>query len=602
MSCNSADLPSSFDRFREIWHVDFEYRQDANHCPVPVAMFAKEHRTGAEISMRRAELLASTRAPFNTGADALIVSYSAPAEMSCFDVLGWPKPRNVLCTYTETSAAINGLDIVGLVTKRPSLLEACDLFDIPHMSKEHKTEMRDLILDHTDYTEDQWRQIEDYNREDVLDDIPLLRALAPTIDLPAALFRGRYLKAVPDIELRGLPIDVDFLNDLVADWQELRMHYIRRDDTLDLYDDEGSFRENRFEALIDARGWVWRRTASGRPELRSRTIGKMCKRYPELGPLQKLRDQIAELRLGAFVNTVGADGASRCPLMPHWTRSGRNQPQGRDKVFLPSLPSWTHGMMKPREGWGLAGLDWSGQEPGIGAGLSGDTAMIEDYRSGDFHLRFAIRAGLVPEWATTRSHGPTRDAIKPVSIGAGYGMTKYGVAAQTGKSLLWSADKIARYRHAYAVFTQWQQDVVTQALFDQRIVSPLGWPMVVHAGTNKRTLLNYMPQAGGADMMRLAAIAGHEAGIRICAPVHDAFWITAPLSELDDAIATMTQIMVRAGNAITGGLDIPVKVSAVVCYPQCLGDVRKSDAKGQAMWVEIRNLVGGGTLRRQIGA
>src|SRR5262249_1915726 len=27
-------------RFREIWHCDFEFRQDPDHCPVPVAMFA----------------------------------------------------------------------------------------------------------------------------------------------------------------------------------------------------------------------------------------------------------------------------------------------------------------------------------------------------------------------------------------------------------------------------------------------------------------------------------------------------------------------------------------------------------------------------------
>jgi DNA polymerase-1 len=598
MSCNSAGLPSSFDRFREIWHVDFEYRQDANHCPVPVAMFAKELRTGTEISMRRAELLASALAPFNTGADALVVSYSAAAEMSCFAMLGWHKPRNVLCTYTETSAAINGLDIDGLTEKRPSLLEACDLFDIPHMSKEHKTEMRDLILNNTDYTEDQWRQIEDYNREDVLDDIPLLRALAPTIDLPAALFRGRYLKAVPDIELRGLPIDVDFLNDLVADWQELRMHYIRRDDTLGLYDDEGSFRENRFEALIDARGWVWPRTASGRLELRSRTIGKMCKRYSELRSLQKLRDQIAELRLGAFVNTVGADGASRCPVMPFWTRSGRNQPQGRDKVFLLSLPSWVHGLIKPPPGWGIALLDWSAQEIGIAAGLAGDPALIEDFKTGDPHMRFAIRAGLAPLWATEDSHRALRETVKPLSLGSGYGLSKYGAAAQTGKSLVWASEMLAAYRHAYPKFTQWQHDVVTQALFDERITSPLGWPMAVHAETKRRTVLNFPAQASGADCMRLAAIAAVEAGIRICAVVHDAFWITAPLPDLDDAIVTMTRIMIRAGNVITGGLDIPLGVKAVVRYPQCLGDVRKPDAKGQAMWTEIKDLVHGGGLQR----
>jgi hypothetical protein len=81
--------------------------------------------------------------------------------------------------------------------------------------------------------------------------------------------------------------------------------------------------------------------------------------------------------------------------------------------------------------------------------------------------------------------------------------------------------------------------------------------MAVHAGTSKRTLMNYIAQAGGADMMRLAAIAGHEAGIRICAPVHDAFWITAPLDKLDDAIATMSRLKVKASNVVTGGLDIP---------------------------------------------
>jgi DNA polymerase I-like protein with 3'-5' exonuclease and polymerase domains len=214
-------------------------------------------------------------------------------------------------------------------------------------------------------------------------------------------------------------------------------------------------------------------------------------------------------------------------------------------------------------------------------------------------MRFAIRAGLAPAWATKDSPGsrPVRDAVKPISLGVNYGMSKYGAAAATGKSLIWAAGVLAAHRHAYPVFSQWQQDTVTQALFDERIVSPLGWPMAVHAGTSRRALINYPEQAGGADMMRLAAIAAHEADIRICAPVHDAFWITAPLSELDDVIAEMTQIMVRAGRAIAG-IDIPVEVGAVVRWPQCLGDVRKPDAKGQAMWLEIKQLIRSGALRR----
>ena len=222
--------------------------------------------------------------------------------------------------------------------------------------------------------------------------------------------------------------------------------------------------------------------------------------------------------------------------------------------------------------------------------------MIEDFRD-DFHMRFAIRAGLCPPNANKTTHRQARDDVKPVSHGVGYGMSKYGAAAATGKSLLWASETLAAYRHAYPIREQWVQDVMTQAMFDQRIVSPFGFPMGVSAGTKRRTLMNYTQQAAGADCLRIAAIAAHEAGIRLLAPAHDSLWIAAPLREFDDAIATMKELMLRAGEAVAGIL-IPVDVSAEVRWPHCLGDTRKPDAKGQAMWREIESLVNGG-LRRE---
>jgi hypothetical protein len=145
--------------------------------------------------------------------------------------------------------------------------------------------------------------------------------------------------------------------------------------------------------------------------------------------------------------------------------------------------------------------------------------------------------------------------------------------------------------HKYRVFFKWQTDVITQAIFDRRIVSPLGFPMVVHQDTPQRTLKSYTHQAGGADMLRLAAVAGTAAGIVIIAPVHDSLWIMAPIKELDDAIATVSRIMVRSGAVVSGGLEIPVEVSAKVCWPNCLGDVRSDKDKGQALWLEIKGLV-----------
>jgi hypothetical protein len=332
----------------------------------------------------------------------------------------------------------------------------------------------------------------------------LLEGLAPAIDVPAALFRGRYATAVVDMEARGIPISMRHLAVLREQWQALRMLYIQRDDTFGLYDNAGSFREGRFETLVDARGWGhgWPRTATGRLSLTATVLGQQAKRYPELGPLQHLRDQIAELRLGRFLNTVGADGYSRCPIMPFWTRSGRNQPSGRETVFLLSLPSWLHGLIAPPPGWGMALLDWKAQEIGIAAGLSNDPALIADYQAGDPHMGFAIRAGLAPPEATAETHGEVRTMVKPISLGSQYGMSKYGAAAQSGRSLAWAATTLAAYRHAYPVFIQWQQNVATQALFDEHIVSVLGWPMAVHAGTKQRTLLNYPAQANGAECMR----------------------------------------------------------------------------------------------------
>ena len=93
-------------------------------------------------------------------------------------MLGWSIPCNLICSYFETIAAINGLDIEGLEGKRPTLLESCDLYGLEHSSPARKKYMRDLILNNETYTQEQWLVIADYNRDDVLDAIRLLEFLA----------------------------------------------------------------------------------------------------------------------------------------------------------------------------------------------------------------------------------------------------------------------------------------------------------------------------------------------------------------------------------------------------------------------------------------
>src|SRR5262249_19810224 len=226
----------------------------------------------------------------------------------------------------------------------------------------------------------------------------------------------------------------------------------RRWDKCGLYDGT-SFREARLQELIDARGWDWPRTEHGSLKKKNETFAKQARRYPELKKLVKLRDQIAELRISKLTNTVGADSYSRCPLLPFWTVTSRNQPSARDKIFLPSLPTWLHGLIKPPVGWGMAKLDWDGQENAIVAALSGDPAMIADYESGDPHIQFGRRAKLVPEDATKYTHREVREKIlKPIVHGQSYGMSAFGIAAKTKRSLMWAR---ARHRLTYPVFHKW---------------------------------------------------------------------------------------------------------------------------------------------------
>jgi hypothetical protein len=558
-------------------------------------MFAYEQHTGTKIEMWQDQLRECRCAPFDTGPESLFVAYTANAELSCFLALGWPFPHNVLDVYVETIAAINGNADIWAEKGRPGLLSALELYGLePAMSSAEKDRMRELILTHTDYIPEQRRDIQNYNQQDVIETMRLLAVLAPAIDLPRALLRGRYMAAVARMEWQGLPIDASYLQLLMTNWERLQLHYIRRDDEFGLYDGT-SFREHRLQELIVRKGWDWPLTAHGRPELKLKTLGKQAKRYPELKKLVKLRNEIAELRISKLANTIGADGCSRCSLLPFWTKTGRNQPSSKDKIFLPALPGWLHGLIAPPPGWAVAELDWDGQEVGLMAALSGDPAMIEDYRSGDPHLGFGRRVGLVPPDATKDTHREVRDKIcKPVVLGQNYGMTPYGIAAKTGKSLLWAREIHALHRLTYPVFHRWLDDMVAQAKFEGVIQSPFGWPQTITADTTNRSLMNFPAQAGGGDMMRITAIAATEAGIAVGAPVHDAFWIAAPVERIDDTITTMKAIMVRTSEIVTGGLAIGVTVETLIRSPHCLGDMRKASDKGHAMWAEVKDLVTGG--------
>ncbi|MFY9212019.1 MAG: hypothetical protein WAO69_12890 [Aestuariivita sp.] len=86
------------------------------------------------------------------------------------------------------------------------------------------------------------------------------------------------------------------------------------------------------------------------------------------------------------------------------------------------------------------------------------------------------------------------------------------------------------HRETYHVFWSWAERNVDVALAGGTLTTAMGWQYRIgHAmEANPRSALNWPMQAGGAEILRLTCIALREAGIGLCAPVHDAVVIEAP--------------------------------------------------------------------------
>ena len=92
-------------------------------------------------------------------------------------------------------------------------------------------------------------------------------------------------------------------------------------------------------------------------------------------------------------------------------------------------------------------------------------------------------------------------------------------------------------------------------------------------------------QSNGAEMLRLACCLGVERGIEICAPVHDAVLICAPLDCLDEHLAIMKEAMAEASRVVLDGFELRSDCS-IVRYPE-----RYSDPRGEQMWSKVMGLL-----------
>ena len=565
--------------YREVWLVDFEYRKpDGQRDPEVWCVVALELKSGKKLEIFCDQFGSSP--PYDVGPDALFISFQSSAEVACHLALGWPVPTNILDPYVEfmrqvpRHKRVAGNGLLGALTHLG--LDALG-------TQNEKDEGRALAMRGKPFTDAERAQLLHYCGTDV----DALGRLLPriTIDLPRALLRGRYMATVAAIERTGTPIDTATLAALLQHWDAIRLALIAEiDKDYGVYEGR-TFKMARFEAWLISRGILWPKTVSDRLALDDDTFRAMSKAHPEVSALRELRSSLSEMRLNKLI--VGADGRNRVWLNPFGSKTSRNQPGNSKFIFGPSV--WLRSLIKPPEGYGLVHIDYVQQEPGIAAALSGDEALKAAYHMGDMYLAFAIQAKAVPPDATKHTHEAKREQFKQCKLALSYGQGAEALADKLGIAPIDARDLLRLHDETYQTFTKWKQTLVNHVALGAELLTVFGWPIKADEDFNPRTFQNYPMQANGAEMMRLAACLAVEAGIEVCAPIHDAFLIMAPLDKLEAHADIMQRCMAEASRVVLDGFELRTEAH----FTRWPDRYRDEKGRGDRMWDAVSRLLAG---------
>ena len=211
--------------------------------------------------------------------------------------------------------------------------------------------------------------------------------------------------------------------------------------------------------------------------------------------------------------------------------------------------------------------------------------MLEAYRSGDPYLAFAKQAGAAPVGATKATHKAVRDQFKACVLAVQYGMGPEALAVRIGQPPIRARELLRLHRETYRVFWAWSDAALDHAMLTGSLHTVFGWRVRVPADSNPRSLRNFPMQANGAEMLRLACCLGTERGIEVCAPVHDAVLIAAPLDRLDADIVRMQDAMREASRIVLDGFELGTDAD-IIRHPD-----RFADARGKVMWEKVMTLL-----------
>jgi len=513
--------------------------------------------------------------------NVLVVPFNAVAEGHSWLSLLHGKPNNIWDTYVENARLYKTMRTgKGAL----NLLNTAHGYGINEtMTKEQKDEERNIVIENKTYTAAQRERILKYCLDDVeltekiflkqIADIEKKNNLKTEKDykreLTQIMFRGASQLNVALVERNGIPFDNELVNEFNTNWDNAKLHLIKKYNRLiNVFDEHGIEKNKLFQDMVKRIGLFgeWPRTYRTGELVKDKKVIAKFSHIKEIRIYQKIKYFLNLTELSMF--KPGRDGRMRTAFRMFGTETGRCTPSTNTFVFSGS--GWVRNFIKPSWGNWCAYLDYSQQEVAIQGYLSGDKKLMEVYRNGDVYINTAKILGLVPDYATEDSHPQERSICKTLFLAQGYGAGPGYVKLKIGCSMIKARHYLRLFKRIYRTYDTWINNQIKRAAINGKMTTVFGWQRYLNGKAKigkdgklksiKNSLLNWPIQSHGSEILRMALIELNNNHFEVNAPVHDAFLVSIPIHEFTKRLEEAKKIMVRAAERVVG----PIRVKAEI--------------------------------------
>jgi hypothetical protein len=556
------------ERFKSIAATDLEFFCPLGHVP-------KLHAVGVydfcsnEYSAHLRESLPKVLP--GLGHDNLLLAYSGSSDLSALLESGYSLPNHFIDPCVEAKLADNNTgaeDRKGL----PKLADACTKFGITHGTDERvKGKLAAFYGKTAELNSEQTAEMLAYLKTDVEALAHLFVKLFPTMDINAALERGRYSLANSLIEHHGIPIDTKTLDKIIRNRERIQADIIAASPVGPEIYVGTSYNHEKFGKWLKKnkiRNWPKSNNRFNRTE----EIIKACAAsHPLLKAYHDLYFALKDFKdvtLG-----VGLDGRIHNSNLPFGTISGRNKPTGG---FIFALSTWWRWLVQAPKDHAIIHLDFSAMEFGVAAYASHDQNMIRAYESGDIHQANADNLGV------------SRSEAKSFTFSTAYGGGPEMFSRKSGIAIEKVRAMFKAHEVCYPRFYKWKAEILDTFKSDGVYKLPGdGWHL--KASNNlatdyheQRTAANFAVQGLSATIQRRTIVEFTKLKLKIIASQHDSVTLEAPL----DAVSKQKQLALEVTRDVSASfLGSPLRADVAI-YKD-----RFEESKGADDWRRVSKLL-----------